>query len=118
MKNVCPIISRECLEALFKVFPQLRPVVFGELFSAGWGPFCLSTVDPKSGVKSVDKSSEELGFEAPKAHPFPVGAGVDAVKGCTAVEDVGSTWFGEVRGGAVDVEERERGDVAGTRDLR
>lgn len=117
MKHVCPIISREYLEPVLDVCPQLGPIVFGELFGAGRGPFGFHTVDAKGGVESIYKRGKELGFETAKTHTFPIGAGVDVVKGSTAVEHVGSAWFGEVGGGIVGVEEGEGRDVASARDL-
>lgn len=118
MKHLCPIISRECLEPVLDVFPQLGPIVFGELFGAGRGPLGFHTVDAKGGVESINKGGEELGFETAETHPFPVGAGVDIIKGSAAIEGIGSAWCREIGGGAVSVEERERGNVAGARDLR
>ena len=117
MKHVCPIIPWEHLEPVLKVFPQLGPVVFGELFGAGRGPFGFHTVDLEGGVEPIDKGSKELGFDTAETHPFPVGAGVDAVKGSATVEAVESAWFGEVGGVIVGVEKGEGGDVAGARDL-
>ena len=117
MKHVCPIVSRKLLEPVLNVCPQLGPIVFGELFGAGWGPFGFHTVDAKGGVESIDKGGKELGFETTETHPFSVGAGVDVVKGSAAVEPVESAWFGEVRGGVVGVEKGKGGDIAGARDL-
>lgn len=117
MKYICPIISREYLEPVLDVFPQLGPIVFGELFGAGRGPFGFHTVDAQGGVEPIDKGGEELGFETAETHPFPVGAGVDVIKGSATIEHVGSAWFGEVGGGIVGVEEGEGRDITGTRDL-
>lgn len=117
MKHIRPIVSRESLETVRNVFPQLGPVVFGELFGTCGGPFCFPAIDAKGGIESVDKGGEELGFHTTEAHPLSVGAGIDAVKGCAAVEGVRSAWFGEVRGAVVGMEKGKGGDIASSRNL-